>query len=510
MHHSDTSLDKRKEANVFFWLIIAFSFVIRGLWLFFFSEEYWGDAYHNLWMVNEFEELGRYVDYKDRHVVWLPLFRLLLIAVNGVADPRVLTLLLHGAYLLVVAWWCRKTGLADSFYPMLILAFWPLALTFSGFSMPENLSLLTVTIVLVLLLNGGSSLKMYIWVAIFSAMSALTRHEATAFLGILSLILFLFGRKKNAFAITAGIFAGLMIFSSWCFVETGDPFFWLSSKFSASSAGASAFIDTHGFGNRLLESLLSLVMIMPAFPLLFSARRTIITWRRLQQEEWIVVVTTVLFLAVFFVASLFFFHGADPKYLLVASFPCSVFTIRVLRYYSETIVKVASIGLLILGVVFMHIFYFRSFNLELERELGRMILNDDSIQKGGRMWSDFPTVLYYADWDPAQVVSSELVVEKMKSSNQDFPIFLKQTGIDYLVVADADRTLLLNFLPELQSAQGIDTINVHAMKFVRLKSLNPVQTGNEIGSGGFYGPIKSYVISQNRPISLWKLDITDD
>ena len=49
--------------------IILISILLRILWGVFFGREYWGDSYHNTWMLEQYLQSGDYVDYKDRHLV---------------------------------------------------------------------------------------------------------------------------------------------------------------------------------------------------------------------------------------------------------------------------------------------------------------------------------------------------------------------------------------------------------------------------------------------------------
>lgn len=57
--------------TIFLALLILSAIIVRIIWSFWGASEYWGDGYHNIWIIQQTIEFGEYFDYKDRHLVWL-------------------------------------------------------------------------------------------------------------------------------------------------------------------------------------------------------------------------------------------------------------------------------------------------------------------------------------------------------------------------------------------------------------------------------------------------------
>lgn len=499
-----------KKSKTFFWLIIAVSIVIRVIWSLVFAEDYWGDAYHNYWMIEQFESFGKYIDYKDRHLVWLPAYRWLSILFSRVIDPYMLPLLLQLAYVLIIIKWFLSSSLAIKKYRLIILLFWPLPIIFSGLNMPENLSLLTITVIIVLLIKENSSKRDIILIGVLSCVSAITRHEATAFLGLLSLVLFINRSKKEALSIIIGITVGLTLFSIWNEVSIGDPLFWLRSKFTASRSGAQSIINTLGLWPRAQQSLLAIFFIIPTVPLILLKLKDFKEIRLENKNEISILLSTILFLVLFFIASLMFFHGADPKYLLLISFPSSLLTIRTLEQCSKRI-RVFVVSFIILLVpVYMIVFNFRAYDIEFERNIGRTISENANLNRNSKLWCDFPTALHYSDWDPKNVVGTELMLKGKGRGSKIDTGDLIENKIKYLVVSDASHSRVMEFFPFLKTAGEINnTIEVDSVEFVLVyKEVASSYSGFSFDEN-IFDQLKDFVLSRNRTISLWEIKTKD-
>lgn len=499
-----------KKSKIFFWLIIAASIVIRIIWSVFFSEDYWGDAYHNYWMVEQFESFGEYIDYKDRHLVWLPAYRWLSILFSQIIEVKILPLLLQVVYVLIVIKWYFSKNLGIKKNSLLILLFWPLPIIFSGLNMPENLSLLTITGIIVLLLKDQLLKKEFLLIVMLSGISAITRHEATAFLGILSLVLFINRSKREALSIVIGVTIGITVFSMWNLISSGDPLFWLTSKFTASRAGAQSIINNLGMWPRAQQSLLAILLILPTAPLILFKLNDYQKNHKENKNEGSVLLSTILFLGIFFLASLIFFHGADPKYLLLAAFPCSLLTIRMLEMCSKRMTVFVVSFIILLIPVYMIVFNFRSYDIEFERNIGRAISENDTLDRNSKLWSDFPTVLYYSGWNPKNVLSTELVLKNTGQDPKIDPGYLIENKIKYLVVSDASHSRVVEFFPFLKTTSKKN-------KKIEVEGVDFVLVHEEIASSfsGFnfdeniFDQLEKYVLSTNRLISVWEIKPKD-
>lgn len=509
----------KKNDTVFLALIITVALLIRLIWAFFFAEEYWGDAYHNLWIVEEYKAYGEYYDYKNRHVVWLPLYRVLLIFFNylisfvqqGSNSLVLLPFLLQCYYVfLVTKWGIQNLNVKIKYYGISILVFWPLPIIFSGLQMPESLALVLTSILVIKLLNKLTTASL-ITIIVCSSCVALTRHEGTAFLIVLGFIFFVLKDYKRSISIIFGVSLGLSIWSIWNWKVLGDPFFWLTSKFAASGSGAEEIIRTNGLLVRGAESLLAILFILPFFPVLlrfFQKEKLMLVFSRLKERESPVIkvlVGNAIFLAAFFIGSFFFFHGADPKYLLVVALPCSLSIVYYLQSTNNSNPKAFLLLILILIPVYMGVFFYRSFNLSLEREMGFKIKEAVDIDKTVKIWSDFPPILLYADWDPKNTISSEQITILENYSEKAFSITetLKKERVGYLISARADRTKLFEYIPEISTG---DTVIVDSITFIRIiTSEPPVWIGLQKNKN-LFDQTELFVKSKTRPIYLWKLE----
>ena len=146
------SLHKLKNKNsaiVAVTLLLAIFFFL--FWSFWWASEYWGDAYHNIWMIKQSQDLGSYFDYKFRHLVWLPAYRFLFWieyrlfdtdSLNNFILPFLLQLWYLGISLRFI--FAKLTSKLD-YVIVAFVVLWPLPVIFGGFNMAEGLAICTVT-----------------------------------------------------------------------------------------------------------------------------------------------------------------------------------------------------------------------------------------------------------------------------------------------------------------------------------------------------------------------------
>lgn len=450
--------------------------LIRVVWAFFLAEDYWGDADHNRFMVRQTLESGAYTDYKDRHLVWLPMYRWAAIAVQAVIPPVVpdvvVPFLFQLAYMAMVGRWAMRNVAPDRWFVALaILWFWPLPLVFSGFNMAENAALLGVTGALTT--TGPLSV---LWVVV----SVLSRHEATAFLALFAGLLMLRGHVRRSLLLGGGLVAGLLLWSLYNALAIGDAWFWLRSLFFASSAGAGEYIATHGVMPRIGEAVFAAVVIVP---LLFVGLWRLPSWRD-RSESGLLTLSAFLFLGVFVLAALRFFHGADPKYLLVLAFPFSVWAIQAAgdrRWVVWTLIA------LLPG--YMLFFDIRSHTLELERQVGRSL---STLPPDAVVWSDSPTVLVFADLRATQAVSSDQI-----ANGADVAQVLNDRAVTHVVAANWSHSRALAWFPQLE---GTEVFESGGFRFEPVSVHIPPKVG-----GHPLHRLRALAMNHSPSIRVWRL-----
>ena len=492
--------------TVFLALVILSAVIIRILWAFYGALEYWGDGYHNIWMIKQSLEFGDYFDYKDRHLVWLPAYRLLLWlefkllnpeSFNNFFVPFLLQLWYLGIALRYI--YTRTTARLDIFI-VAIVVLWPLPIIFSGFNMSEGLAISSVTTLFYLIGNKSSFITLML-ISFFAAITVLSRHEATVFLGIYSVVLFFMNQKSASYSIVTGVIFGLIALSYWNWILISDPFFWLSSKFNASSSGAAEFIETVGFIPRIAEALLAILLVFPFLPFVINGFKG--TFFEKDTAAQSMFLSTILFLGVFLVASLFFFHGADPKYLLFVSFPCSLWTSQAVKKNSHTLQVVAISVVLILIPIYALLFHVRSFNLELERRLGSELDQIIPADLNGKLWCDFPTTLVYADWDPRKAISTDQMQRFERESTNDIYQLLKEKEVKYIIASDYDHSAVLSFFDKMNSKESFTQKDI---TFTPIKVMDPSIEALPANNNSLFPKLASFAIERNKEIVVWRLD----
>jgi hypothetical protein len=239
--------------------------------------------------------------------------------------------------------------------------------------------------------------------------------------------------------------------------------------------------------------------------LLFKGKDLRASWKN-QTNEKIVLLSSLSFMIVFFIASLFLFHGADPKYLLLIAFPCSVLSIRLLELSSKRIKLLTTLCIIFLIPIYMSVFSYRSYNIELERRMGVAIANELDLDKSYKIWSDYPTVLLYSKWDPKKAVSTESILKNNGQNDKITSSTLLNDNIQYLIVANSDRSRVLEFFPFLNPK---DSLKFENIEFTLIHEEKPYKHDGFRLNANIFDQLKTYVISTNRTISLWEIKSKD-
>lgn len=505
------SVQKVQNKHTFILGLLVFTgIIIRVLWSFWGAREYWGDGYHTIWMIRQTLELGSYFDYKDRHLVWLPAYRFLVWLEYVLFHPHRANHLITPFILQLWYVWLsfrfafKKLKLNVDVLSVSMLLFWPLPIVYGGLNMPEGLALCTITSIFYLA-YGKTDLRSLVLIAILSAITMLSRHEATAFLGMYTLVLFFMGNRGKALSITLGVGLGILLLSSWNWMLSGDPLFWLTSKFNASSAGASDYIHSVGLLPRISEALFAVLLVFPSLVVLpFFSKKTFPALVRNNHFGLApMFISTGLFLVLFLIGSLFFFHGADPKYVLIAAFPASLGTLFVFRSCDKLAQKTAIILLIVLVPLYLLLFHIRSFNLELERRLGEQLEQIIPQDFEGTLWCDFPTVLVYADWNPRQIISSDQVNREIATHRSDIILVLLDNNVEYIVSADYDHSSVYDLFPKMKKGAAFE---VDAVAFTPIARIDAESELQKHDLPTLFPRLAEISLRVNKELVVWRVE----
>ncbi len=409
-----------------FWCIIGAGLAIRLFLTLIGLRDYWGDAYHNFMMERDILQSGftDYYDIKNRHVVWLPLFRFLGAFFMGITQADSLqTMHFLGSLLFVISWFpiyqlFRDKNTDFSIEKVALLVLLPLPVLFSVYHLAEILSF-TIMIFLIWAIHKNYKYVLFL----LSVLTVLTRHEATFLLGLITLGLLLEPTKrKQVGLIVLGVLVGLGLWSFWVYTQTGHPFSWFMARVQASSAGADSAKAVTGWHWRFLEVLFSIAV---AFPFVLFVKR-----------KWDWKASGLIYLISFLIAGNFLFHSADAKYLLV-SIPVLVYSLdsTLLQKHKKGLFR----SLAVLNLMVIPIFFVRSYNLEHERVAGKFLASlPESV-----IFNDHPVSIYTSQFKH-KTFSSEMLTSLMKERNQDLFTVMQAEGIRYLVYYESDRSLLHN------------------------------------------------------------------
>ncbi len=146
-------------------------------------EDYWGDSYHNLIIVEKtIQNDWVYDDYKNRQVVWLPTYRYLvgffmnLVNDNSLNTAKILNICLS---LLSIFLTFRLTQITTkssqkAFFSALVLSLLPWHAAFSIYNMSENLCGLLIIGVIYILIR-----ERYLYLFPLTFLGVLCRNEVT-------------------------------------------------------------------------------------------------------------------------------------------------------------------------------------------------------------------------------------------------------------------------------------------------------------------------------------------
>jgi hypothetical protein len=383
-------------------LIIRIGYSILGF------PDYWGDSYHNLitsWLTVENDWI--YSDHKGRELAWLPLHTYLtsswmwISSSFSMRSAHIVTIIIgsFGAfytYLLAKKLCNSKTSQIVG----ILICILPYHILFSNLNMSEMVTSTILVMLIYYVVIGGN------WVMIFilSFLGFLTRYEFFVLAGVLAVILFLFtDRKKISFFLVAGLSFGLVAWSYWIFLKTGDPLNWIIQK--KSSLWDANFYDRKG---NLIDPLVSLAIAIPVF--FFAIIWMVKNWQSYIKSDWKLkqIVGFVLFFhwVSVFIGQLWVSSYPDPKYFII-TLPLVIVVVGFLMEEKIEVRKwVLTISLL--SLIEIPIFYFLHFTIYPQLAVGSY-LKDNDLQ--GNLWVDF---------SPTQA-TSQIAFNKFFSSDQLVP-----------------------------------------------------------------------------------------
>ena len=496
---------QKPNTKTVFLLPIATALVLRLVYHLIGIDDFWGDAYHNLFISSATLENGWvYTDFKGREVVWLPLFRYLVSLFIWIFQSQDI-LMGHLINVILGALSCgmiaKLTARASSNYTGLLsgllLAVLPWHVAYSHMNMPEILG----SFILILAVDLWTG-RYNGWLILIGFLGALTKNEVTLYLGVLG-VLGIYSREwKRILILGSGVFLGLLLWGFWNHYNT-DSFFWWITERSVGSGWDKLFYSSQPtyFGDWYVP-LLSILQVFPlALLVIFLPKNWHKIILRSENRLLMIVSVLVLFNWLFVIGmNLNYFPSPDARYFII-TLPLACISFGLWMSKSEAFTKHGR--KILLGVVFLNIiqwpgFYYLQYTLYPAVEIGKYLKQSETEDQN--YWIDLPAAIYFAGIDRKNSFSSEMIIPKdqrdRKGFKHDIAVRLEERNIRRLVFQDVPYSYMATILPQLKESKsfrwrGITFEPLHQIRY-------------ETVQGGMGKQIEQYVVG-GRSSSLWSL-----
>ncbi|HCD51638.1 MAG TPA: hypothetical protein DEQ34_04265 [Balneolaceae bacterium] len=499
VHQIKTTLTLYRYLWLPFLVALLFRLLYAGLRI----PDFWGDSYHNWyisWSILEHDWV--YSDYKGRELVWLPFYRYIvagLMAVfksNGLMLGHVFNILVGSVTASYTAFFVQTfRGKTMGLIAGLIMAALPWHIAYSAMNLPNIFGGLLVLILVMQAYKSNWAL-----VVLLTAISVLTRYELTFILmmfGVFSLI-----RRdwKLSGSLLTGALIGLGIWSWWSFHKTGDPLFWLTAKSAGLSWDALFQMQTYGQQRSWYFPIFSMIQSFPLL-LFFLIPGSI----KKQRKHWKLYTPILLAGAhwVFMLISQFqYFSQADPRYYII-SLPLAVVGFSLIwnveEFNTRWINRALSLFIVLVFVIQMFAFRYVSYTWTKFIQVGEYL---EELQPDGNLWIDEPSIIYYADIDPARAFSSD----QLAPSNSDYEMGvahnLQAQNIHYIVAFEASYSKTLWIWPKMKNDEPITW---NGFEFSLMYRSEPHQNTEQTKPG----ELRTWIEEIKGPVSVWKVEQQD-
>ena len=249
-----------------FWTVFLFALILRIIYLSFGIADYWGDAFHNVFISKlTVENDWVYSDYTGRQVVWLPFYRYLVTLFMFAFDqydlviPHVVNIILGSVSCALVAKLVSFAGRKDiGLLSGCGLAVLPWHIAYSNLNTQE---MLCGTILLLVVFSYTN--KQWFWLAPLAFIGVLTRNEMTPILSVFGLYLIYRKDWKSAGAMLIGGVTGLTLWGFWCYSNTGNFFWWITERSLGSSWNHVFQMQQDRIAGNWYSPILSILQVFP-------------------------------------------------------------------------------------------------------------------------------------------------------------------------------------------------------------------------------------------------------
>ncbi len=495
-----------------FWLVFGIALIIRLIYFSFSIPDYWGDAYHSIYIAKAtIQNNWVYSDYSGREVVWMPFYRYLSAFFMFIFNryelfvPHLVNIIIGSfSASLVFSTVQQVAERKVAILAGICLALLPWHIAYSNINTPEVLSGFFILLSIYLWLS-----KQWLWLIPVVFLGVLTRNEVTLLLAVFGVYLLVKRDWKPALYMFLGASSGILVWGLWCYVKTGDFFWWISERSLGSSWNHLFQIQS---GKELGKWYLPILSLIQAFPLLFIGLISPSFFTRVFKENSIKVkavllpIVVILFFDWFFIfiMQFRFYSYPEPKYFII-TLPLACVVLGCLfatvpkQYFKKLRLKTIVLALIVLFLQ-IPVFYFLPIKDEPSRAIG--LYMKDNLEGEGNLWLDQTIVWYYSEIDFRRIYSSYTLASRFDRYEESFEeeLYTKidEKDIRYIVSEPSSFTYVFNIWPEMTKAEAFEW---KGLKF------NPVYIYEKPEfSNSIIDRIKDKIIADDNVSILWSIE----
>lgn len=495
-----------------FWLVFGVALIVRLVYLSFNIPDYWGDAFHNIYIAQAtIANDWVYSDFSGREVVWMPFYRylsaffMLIFNRYDLFVPHLMNIVIGSFSAALVTSTVQKV--ADRKVAVLAglcLAILPWHIAYSNINTPEVLSGF-----LILLSMHLWQSKKWVWLIPVVFIGVLTRNEVTLLLALFGVYLLVKKDWKPAVYMLLGAVGGLLVWGAWCYSQTGEFFWWISERSLGSTWNHLFQLQK---GRELGKWYLPILSIIQAFPLLFIIAIAPSFFKKVFEENTQKVKTILVPVALvlvfdwifIFIMQFRFYSYPEPKYFII-TLPLACVILGCLygtvskEFFEKLSLKTVVFSIVIL-VLQTPVFYFLPFKDDPSRTVGLHL--KESLEEEGNVWFDQTIAWYYSEIDFERIHSSYTIASRFERYEEGFEeklrVKLDELDIRYVMSEPSSFTYVFNIWPEMMDGEVFEW---KGLVFTPIYRYQKPELSNSIPDR-----IKDGIIPDNHVAIFWSIE----
>lgn len=444
-------------------IVFVISYMVFCLYGLLDIPDYWGDAYHNVymsWLTSENNWI--YTDYKGRHLVWLPLHTYItggwmtLFESFTLETVHVFNRFVGSLSVVLVFIVSRKiTSNRAAYFAAFVLTLTPYWILYSNLNMAEGLSALFLLAVFVaVVFNKAWILFLLTFVGFF------TRYEFTFLVGVIgALILIRKQHLRQFWVILVGGILAVIAWSWWSYTHTGTPIAWILGK-SSSLWDAKFNESTKSF----FDAIKSLRKALPIIPLVLWGILKL-KFRKDWKENPIIIYAVFILIShwiAILIGQLWFTSHLDPKYYIITIPIATIVAAYSFEKHLNAIFRIIAVLVVLISLIMIKGFYYQQFYLDPQREMGRYLGENKSQFEGENIWIDFPVAQIESNLTFGHFFTSEMVMPMNERANPNADeILIKnilKNDIEYVVTYYSSYSIATGYLPSLEHIDRFENL----------------------------------------------------